>query len=123
MKGENNMKCRCGYEIKAYKSAAGWYLGTHDNEGFPQCRISGYADTEEDAYNLPLIREFADENAFCNRGRGCINQDAVILTKLREDYFKLLREFYAHRSRIDEDIATCKKQIDSIESELRRLGL
>lgn len=49
--------------------------------------------------------------------------DAEILLQLREDYFKLLREFYAHRSRIDEDIATCKKQIDSIESELRRLGL
>lgn len=72
------MKCRCGYEIKAYKSPAGWYLGTHDNEGYPQCRISGYAKTEEDAYNLPLIREFADENAFCNRNKGCISQEEIV---------------------------------------------
>lgn len=66
------MTCRRGYEIKPMKSPAGWYLGTRDNDGFPNCRVSGYAKTEEEAYDLPLIRMFAEENAYCNNNRNCL---------------------------------------------------
>lgn len=66
------MICRRGYEIRAFCSPAGWYLGTKDNEGFPNCRVSSYANTEEEAYELVLSREFAEENAYCNSYKGCI---------------------------------------------------
>ena len=67
------MKCAKGYEIKPLKSAAGWYLGTLDVEGFPNCRLtSNYAQTEEDAKYLFMDRQMACENEFCNGGCGCI---------------------------------------------------
>ena len=66
------MTCRRGYEIKPMKSAAGWYLGTRDKDGFPNCRLSDYARTEEEAYELPLIRQFAEENSYCNSLKGCL---------------------------------------------------
>ena len=67
------MKCLKGYEVKPLKSGAGWYLGTIDEEGFPNCRIStGYAKTEEEAKHLPMNRQTGCiENEFCNGGRGC----------------------------------------------------
>ena len=68
------MKCRKGFEIKAYHSPAGWYLGTRDEMGFPQCRISGYAKTEDDAYRLPFTREYAEENRYCHFNAGCIKE-------------------------------------------------
>lgn len=68
------MKCRKGYEVRPLKSAAGWYLGTTDKDGFPNCRISTqYAKTEEDArkYLLADRQTNCMENEFCNGGRGC----------------------------------------------------
>ncbi|MBO7713749.1 MAG: hypothetical protein J6S85_09285 [Methanobrevibacter sp.] len=60
------MKCVKGYEIRALKSAAGWYMGTTDDEGFPNCRISSqYAKTKEEAEKLLLDRQDASENQFC----------------------------------------------------------
>lgn len=64
--------CRKGFEIKPYCSAAGWYLGTRDAMGFPQCRISGYAKTEDDAWNLRFEREYAEENRYCHLNNGCL---------------------------------------------------
>lgn len=67
------MKCRRGYEVKALKSGAGWYLGTLDEEGFPNCRISqNYAKTEKEALSLGMDRQCASENRFCNGGQGCV---------------------------------------------------
>lgn len=66
------MTCRRGYEIKPMVSAAGWYLGTRDKDGFPNCRVSGYAKTKEECYELPFTREFAEENAYCNKYKGCM---------------------------------------------------
>ena len=67
------MKCAKGYEIKPLKSAAGWYLGTVDVNGFPNCRLtSNYAPTKEDALRLFMDRQMASENEFCNDGCGCI---------------------------------------------------
>jgi hypothetical protein len=67
------MKCKKGYEIQALKSAAGWYLGTLDEEGFPNCRISTqYAATEAEALKLSMDRQTrCSENEFCNSGTGC----------------------------------------------------
>ena len=67
------MKCIKGYEVEVLKSAAGWYRGTRDNEGFPNCRISrDYAQDPDSARSLPLDRQTGCiENEFCNNGRGC----------------------------------------------------
>lgn len=68
------MKCIKGYEIKPCRSALGWYMGTTDDDGCPNCRIStGYAKTEEEAKNLPLDRHYAMEIQWCNEGRGCLD--------------------------------------------------
>lgn len=64
--------CRKGYEIKALKSGAGYYLGTVDEDGLPYCRISiEYAKTEEEAKKLLCDRTYAMEVQFCNEGKGC----------------------------------------------------
>lgn len=68
------MKCKKGYEVKPLKSAAGYYLGTVDEHGFPNCRISTqYAKTREDALNYLIADRQINciENEFCNHGRGC----------------------------------------------------
>ena len=66
-------KCKRGFEIQALSSAAGWYLGTLDEEGFPNCRISvEYAETAEKAEKLLMNRQTnCIENEFCNGGNGC----------------------------------------------------
>ena len=71
------MKCRKGYEVKPLRSAAGYYLGTVDDEGFPNCRISSnYAETEFKATLLPMDRQFhCMENEFCNECKGCFLAD------------------------------------------------
>ena len=72
------MNCIKGYEIKVMKSAAGYYIGTSDEDGFPMCRISSYYQTKElaqkDLDNCMFHRE-AEEIYFCNRGMGCIPHD------------------------------------------------
>ena len=63
------MKCVKGYEVEPQRSAAGYYLGTVDEFGCPNCRISSrYAKTKEDAEKLPMDRQSVMENEFCN---GC----------------------------------------------------
>lgn len=71
------MKCRKGYEVQPLKSAAGWYIGTVDEDGFPNCRISTqYAETGFKALELPLDRQTGCiENEFCNCGKGCFLVD------------------------------------------------
>lgn len=68
-----NLMCKKGYPVKPCKSAAGWYMGTTDDEGYPNCRIStGYAATPELAEKLPCDRQTnCMENEFCNGGKGC----------------------------------------------------
>lgn len=67
------MKCKKGYEVKPMKSPAGWYMGTVDENGCPNCRISRqYAKTEELAEKLPLDRQTnCMENDFCNSNGNC----------------------------------------------------
>lgn len=66
------MKCIKGYTVEILASAAGFYCGTEDSEGFPNCRISrDYAKTKDEAKNLPLNRQTGCiKNEFCNKGRG-----------------------------------------------------
>lgn len=69
------MKCIKGYEIRVLKSVAGYYIGTVDEEGFPNCRITTqYAETGTGALILPLDRQVGcSENEFCNGGKGCFS--------------------------------------------------
>ena len=69
------MKCKKGFEVKVCQSGAGYYLGTMDKEGLPNCRISDYAETEKEAEKLPMVRQFkCVENEFCNGGTGCFDK-------------------------------------------------
>ena len=73
------MKCIKGYEVEPQRSAAGYYMGTVDEDQCPNCRISSsYAKTAEEAKNLPLDRQNADENVFCNGCGRCFNQEGEI---------------------------------------------
>ena len=71
--GETHYICTRGLEIFPMKSAAGWYWGTRDVDGYPNCRVSTcYAKTREECLKLPIDRT-CSENEFCNGGRGCLN--------------------------------------------------
>ena len=72
--GGYRMKCKKGYEVEVLNSAAGFYLGTKDDEGFPNCRISAHSQSRELAeYLIPNRQTNCIENEFCNGGRGCFN--------------------------------------------------
>ena len=63
--------CKKGLEVRPQRSAAGYYLGTLDN-GEPNCRLtSQYAKDKNEAYHLPLDRQNAMENRFCNKNGNC----------------------------------------------------
>lgn len=73
------MKCIKGFEVEVMKSPAGYYLGTKDKEGFPNCRISGYCQSKELApYLIPNRQTNCIENEYCNDGKGCFDADADI---------------------------------------------
>lgn len=62
--------CQKGYRISVLRSAAGYYIGTADEDG-PYCRLSGYAKSPDDPA-LNMERECI-ENQWCNGGSlsGC----------------------------------------------------
>lgn len=41
------MSCKCGLKVEVLRSAAGWYIGTRTEEGFPNCRMTDYFATKE----------------------------------------------------------------------------
>ena len=72
------VKCVRGHLVQALNSAAGWYVGTIDEDGFPYCRISqNYYKTCKDAEDVikngTYIQRTCMENQFCNGGMGCFN--------------------------------------------------
>lgn len=70
------MKCIKGYEVEPQRSAAGYYMGTIDEDGCPNCRLStSYAKTKEGALSLQLDRQIAEENTFCNGCGSCFNKE------------------------------------------------
>ena len=66
------MKCKKGFELQCMKSAAGYYIGTRDNEGFPNCRISGYFKEPVEPAIHRLTRMDAMENQFCHGYSSCL---------------------------------------------------
>lgn len=75
---ELNKKCKKGFTLEVCKSAAGYYLGTKDEICCPNCRLTDYAATPEEAEQLQLLRQFSCvENVFCNEGTGCFEEDAI----------------------------------------------
>ncbi len=65
-------KCRKGFKVQPCRSAAGYYMGTLDEFGFPNCRLTTqYAKTEKEAEKLVLDRQGASENRFCNECGRC----------------------------------------------------
>lgn len=68
-------KCYKGYELQVCKSAAGYYIGTMDEEGIPNCRLTDYAKTVEKAKELNATRCNSIEVSFCNKGnsQNCVN--------------------------------------------------
>lgn len=77
---EKTFKCVCGKNVKVLKSAAGWYIGTVDEDGFPYCRISGYYNEERRAQMALDGRYFcereASENLACHGGWGSCMPEA-----------------------------------------------
>lgn len=68
------MKCIKGREVKPLQSGSGWYMGTEDEDGIPMCRItSGYATKMDGASYLPLDRQDAMENIYCNKCGRCFD--------------------------------------------------
>lgn len=64
--------CKKGYEVRPQRSAAGYYMGTVDQFGEPNCRLSSqYAKDKNAAYQLPLDRQNCAENKFCNKTGKC----------------------------------------------------
>lgn len=71
------MKCVKGCTIEVLHSGAGYYLGTLDEEGLPNCRIStNYVKSREEDGKLFPDRN-SMENMYCCNGVGCLNVRAV----------------------------------------------
>ncbi len=72
MKKVMKNKCKQGLEVQVLHSAAGYYIGTVDEEdGFPNCRLSvEYYKTRELAQsaldNRTFIERESEEIMFCN---------------------------------------------------------
>jgi hypothetical protein len=63
-------KCVKNCEIKVLRSNAGYYIGTLDEDGFPNCRLSEeYFNTPEEAKAALDTKSFTErialENEFC----------------------------------------------------------
>ena len=71
------MKCVKGNEIQPMRSAAGWYIGTRTQEGFPNCRITNqyYKTADEALNNMSKDYRYCEENNFCSRGRVCFQEE------------------------------------------------
>lgn len=68
------MKCIKGFEVEPRRSNAGYYMGTVDEMGAPNCRLTSYADDEDGARHLPLDRQNCLENNFCNGCGSCFKK-------------------------------------------------
>ena len=81
------MKCFQGLEIQVLKSAAGFYIGTLDDEGCPYCRLGmEYYYDRKSALNDLLdlkftCRYWAVEIAACCDGKCLINADMAVVNK------------------------------------------
>jgi hypothetical protein len=68
MKGVTTRKCSKGLTLRILKTGAGYYVGTLDEEGFPNCRISDYFESAFSTFkDLPVGARYRvrTENQFC----------------------------------------------------------
>ena len=65
-------KCTRGYKFKVLTTPAGIYVGTVDEDGIPNCRVTGYFSTTKELENAPLQFRYCSENDFCHGGKGCL---------------------------------------------------
>lgn len=72
MKNVVNKKCARGYEIEVLRSGAGYYLGTVDEIGCPNCRITNYFADRDELLNSAFVERKCPENDFCNKSCGCL---------------------------------------------------
>lgn len=104
------MKCIRGYEVKIMNSAAGYYIGTLDDEGFPMCRISSYYKTQESAQKALdkcTFHRFAEEINFCNHGCDCIPPQGPFILHVE----------YGHRpGKFEFEFSDLNEAIDRAES-------
>jgi len=124
------MKCIKGYEVKPQRSAAGYYLGTVDEEGFPACRLSyNYAKTEDEALELLMDRQSASENTFCNGCGSCFENRCVKLELEKFEYrgvvwttrTSLVRALGLRNSDFNRRIKSCEKKAGEGEAAYREL--
>lgn len=67
--------CVMGLEVGVLSSNAGKYVGTVDEFGCPNCRISAYFGSLKEIENAPLELRKCYENDYCNSGCGCFSSD------------------------------------------------
>lgn len=70
-------RCTQGHSFELLNCNLGHYIGTEDAYGIPQCRASGYYRTKKEAEMALKTGAFsgdAEENDYCNGGRGCYKQ-------------------------------------------------
>lgn len=64
-------KCRRGFTIISRESMTGFYLGTVDEIGLPNCRCSKYFESKEELESSAIRERDCIENDYCNGGQGC----------------------------------------------------
>lgn len=64
--------CARGYSMEVLSSNAGYYVGTTDDIGLPNCRVSEYFKSQEELKSSPIQFRNCCENSICNEGKDCI---------------------------------------------------
>lgn len=59
--------CKKGNTVGIYKSAAGYYVGTFDDQG-PYCRLSCYYGKTKNDPVMNQMRSFSMEIEYCSSG-------------------------------------------------------
>jgi hypothetical protein len=70
------MTCINGYKLEVLSSAAGYYIGTLEDNRIPMCRISAgyyksYEEVQEALEENTFTRRNSVEIAFCSKGQPC----------------------------------------------------
>ena len=99
------MECTKGKILRVLSSAAGYYIGTLDEEGFPFCRASEeYYTLREEATAVLELLKFTErsciENQLCSGHKGC-------LKKTESDDMEFTDEQLARLDEIDNTVFDC----------------
>jgi hypothetical protein len=75
---KKDFTCVKGYTVQVMHSPCGYYIGTVDEEGIPNCRLlveywKKSQNAQEQLDNLSFVdRHHAMEIQFCHKGNGCL---------------------------------------------------